>query len=73
MEENKENMFKTANDLKVTVTKSNGEVVYHNSDPDFHPDLRKLDEMDFDNISYQELMDNYATSKANVEYALPAE
>ena len=27
MEENKENMFKTANDLKVTVTKSNGEVV----------------------------------------------
>ena len=27
MEENKENMFKTPNDLKVTVTKSNGEVV----------------------------------------------
>lgn len=27
MEENKENMFKTPNDLKINVTKSNGEVV----------------------------------------------
>lgn len=57
----------------ILALKNDGEIIYHNYEPEIMPELNELNEMDFDNISYQELMDNYATGKANVLYAMPAE
>lgn len=57
----------------ILAIKNNGDIVYHNCEPDYYPELVNLDEIDFDTITYWELIDNYAVGTPNVEYAVPVE
>lgn len=57
----------------ILALKDDGEIVYHNCEPEYAPELKELDGLDFDKITYRKLENHYATEEANVEYALPEE